>query len=95
MIKIDTGDINGGHYNCGDLTYSGHMVSVITCAFVVHRYLPQQLKMSGQARKVLKFILILLVVAQCLLIITARHHYSLDVVVSLYVMPLIWHFYET
>ena len=32
----------------------------------------------------------LLCAAQCLLILAARHHYTVDVVVALYTVPLLW-----
>ncbi len=93
--KMDTGDMAARSYNCGDLTYSGHLVSTIACALTVARYLPCQLGLQPSEAFVLRALLLALVLLQSLLIIMARHHYTIDVVVALYVMPLIWHWYST
>ena len=45
---------------------------------------------SARATNALCGLCVLLCAAQALLILAARHHYTVDVVVALYTVPLLW-----
>lgn len=82
-IKVD------GHSTCGDLIFSGHMLYVIICGLVVAHYTP--LLVSKRIARVLSLFMWMLVAVQGLTIIAMRKHYSVDVVVACYVVPMLWH----
>ena len=75
--------------NCGDLVFSGHMFQNTCFACVVIAHMPNLVpnRMLGNA---FSSILILTVLVQPYFIIAARNHYTVDVVISLYVAPLLW-----
>ena len=75
--------------NCGDLLFSGHMFQVTSFCFIVLGELPKLLPNRETARLV-SFALIMTVCIQPYFIIAARNHYSVDVVVSSYVAPMLW-----
>lgn len=94
MFKFDSGSIELGQYNCGDLTFSGHMIAVITTALAIYRYLPQHINMKPISKLILAGLLVIAIIIQSILIIMARHHYTMDIIIALYVIPLIWHSYS-
>jgi hypothetical protein len=75
--------------NCGDLIFSGHMFqnTCLCCVILANMTNLVPNRMLGNA---FSFILILTVVVQPYFIIAARNHYTVDVVISLYVAPLLW-----
>lgn len=79
--------------NCGDLIFSGHMFQVTSfCAITVgdiSKLMPNEI-----IGRCVSFILIATVFIQPYFIIAARNHYSVDVVVSSYVAPLLWYAME-
>ena len=84
-----------GTYNCGDLTFSGHILLVMTFAFCCLRYVPSALKMSTRVESWFKICVWATVMMQCIFTIMDRNHYTMDVVISLYLTPLLWSFHMT
>mmetsp|Transcript_20041 Transcript_20041/g.40464 ORF Transcript_20041/g.40464 Transcript_20041/m.40464 type:complete len:324 (-) Transcript_20041:103-1074(-) len=72
-------------FGCGDLVFSSHTIFVLLCALVWHKYCP--FKWVRRIVWTLVFIFGLLVVA-------ARKHYSLDIMVAWYTVPLLWAAYD-
>mmetsp|Transcript_32015 Transcript_32015/g.56208 ORF Transcript_32015/g.56208 Transcript_32015/m.56208 type:complete len:370 (+) Transcript_32015:71-1180(+) len=68
-------------FGCGDLVFSSHTIFVVLCALVWHKYCP--FKWVRRVVWTLVFFFGLLVVA-------ARKHYSLDIMVAWYTVPLLW-----
>eukprot|EP00475_Leptophrys_vorax_P006359 TRINITY_DN13930_c0_g2_i1.p1 TRINITY_DN13930_c0_g2~~TRINITY_DN13930_c0_g2_i1.p1 ORF type:complete len:299 (+),score=41.64 TRINITY_DN13930_c0_g2_i1:31-897(+) len=75
LFRVDV--LNG----CGDLTFSSHMTYGLLCFFCVWYY---------SESVAFKCVSGLLASALAILIIAQRDHYTLDVVVALYVVPLLW-----
>lgn len=73
-------------FGCGDLVFSSHTIFVCCCALVWHKY--------GNLSRLQKVILWCLVGFFGCLVIAARKHYTLDIVVALYTVPLIWIAYD-
>jgi len=73
-------------FSCGDLVFSSHTTFIIMCALTYWKY--------GRVWR-FKQVFIGLVIGFGLLVISARKHYSLDVVIAFYVVPLIWIVYDS
>jgi len=68
-------------FGCGDLLFSSHTIFVLLCALTYTKYAdPSLLK---------KFIWVLVFFFGCL-VVSARKHYSIDIVVAWYTVPLLW-----
>jgi hypothetical protein len=89
------GNGSSGTYNCGDLTFSGHILLAITLAFCCLRYVPSAFQMTRRVESWFKRCVWATVMMQCIFTIMARNHYTMDVVISLYLTPLLWSFYTT
>eukprot|EP00271_Cylindrocystis_brebissonii_P007200 TRINITY_DN2045_c0_g1_i1.p1 TRINITY_DN2045_c0_g1~~TRINITY_DN2045_c0_g1_i1.p1 ORF type:complete len:330 (+),score=53.27 TRINITY_DN2045_c0_g1_i1:299-1288(+) len=74
-----------GFFGCGDLIFSSHMT--FTLVFVITYTL-------HGATRLLKYLVWPLLVLQSLFIIAARKHYSVDVVIAWYAVPLVYYFVE-
>ena len=89
--------LNPGN-NCGDLMFSGHMLGIITPVLMVGKYGEQVLVHTGlcslRVFYIIMTILWSLILFQAVLILMMRNHYTSDVVVSGYVTPLLWHYYN-
>jgi hypothetical protein len=72
-------------YGCGDLVFSSHTIFITLCCLTYFKY--------GR-NLFLKKALVVLLVVFALLVVAARKHYSLDVVVALYTVPLVWTMYD-
>eukprot|EP00466_Bigelowiella_natans_P000118 jgi/Bigna1/45908/estExt_Genewise1.C_10076 len=72
-------------FGCGDLVFSSHTIFVVLCALVWHKYCPF---------KWVRRVVWLLVFFFGLLVVAARKHYSLDIMVAWYTVPLIWIAYD-
>ena len=95
-ITLDgNGDGTFGTYNCGDLTFSGHILMTMTYAFCCVRYVPNTCAMTAEVEHVFKIFVWCIVIVQCLFTIMARNHYTMDVIIALYLTPLLWSFYTT
>lgn len=69
---------------CGDLIFSSHTLIAINFALCVNHYC---------TRRIIKILMWTLAVAMSLAIVAARHHYTVDVVIAWYVVPLVWNQY--
>jgi len=95
-ITLDgVGDGRPGTYNCGDLTFSGHILITMTCALCCLRYAPNAYMMTPSVQGWFTAMVWATVAMQCTLTIMARNHYTMDVVISVYLTPLLWNFYTT
>jgi hypothetical protein len=95
-ITVDgVGDGKSGTYNCGDLTFSGHILMTMTSAFCCLRYAPAAYRMTRRAEACFTALVWAAVAMQCILTVAARNHYTMDVVISAYLTPLLWSFYTT
>ena len=74
---------------CGDLVFSGHLSLTLTIAICVSHY---SYFVFPKIWKVISFGILLLVLILALLIITTRNHYTLDIIVASYTVPLLYHF---
>ena len=70
---------------CGDLIFSSHVTFGLTFTLAIWHYASR-----GRVDAAFRAIMSVCLVAQCLGIIGARKHYTVDVVVALYVVPLVW-----
>lgn len=75
----------GTLYGCGDLIFSSHMIFSLTFVRTYQKY---------GTRRFVKQCAWLLVVAQSLLIIASRKHYTVDVVVAWYTVNLVIFFLD-
>jgi len=68
--------------HCGDLVFSSHTIFIMLCALTWHKYsrLPAHMRVA-------KWLFVLIFGS---LVVAARKHYSLDVVVAMYTVPLLW-----
>lgn len=95
-ITLDgSGDGTAGTYNCGDLTFSGHILMTMTYAFCCLRYVPNACAISEKVHFLFKIFICCIVIIQCVFTIMARNHYTMDVIISLYLTPLLWSYYTT
>lgn len=69
-------------FGCGDLVFSSHTIFVLLCALILTKY-------SEWSALRLRAIW-LCVVGFGMLVISARKHYTLDIVVAWYTVPLLW-----
>jgi hypothetical protein len=80
--------------NCGDLMFSGHLLLCIIIVCMCYRYGNDCLANPKWA-KILFYFAILLTTIEFVMILAARHHYTSDLIVSIYVTPLMWYSYNT
>ncbi|KAG0484126.1 hypothetical protein HPP92_012210 [Vanilla planifolia] len=73
-------------YGCGDLIFSSHMIFTLVFVRTYQKY---------GSKRFIKMLAWLMVIAQSLLIVAARKHYSVDVVVAWYTVNLVVFFVET
>uniref|UniRef100_A0A0A9YDK9 Sphingomyelin synthase-related 1 n=1 Tax=Lygus hesperus TaxID=30085 RepID=A0A0A9YDK9_LYGHE len=69
-------------YSCGDLIFSSHLIFVVTSGLVIIHYC--------RSAPLTIFIAVYIVVF-CILVICAHKHYTVDMIICLYVLPLIWY----
>jgi len=72
-------------FGCGDLVFSSHTIFVTLCGLTIQKY-----GQSPLAKKVIWC----LVGVFAVLVVAARKHYTLDVFVALYTVPLVWLTYD-
>ena len=68
-------------YGCGDLIFSSHTIFTLTVCLLITQYLPVTPIVIGAW-----FIQAVLV----FLILCSRKHYTVDIVVALYTVPMVW-----
>lgn len=66
---------------CGDLVFSSHTIFLVLCALVIQKY------SSNQRMKRTVWVLVGVFAMFC---VAARKHYTLDIVVACYTVPLVW-----
>jgi hypothetical protein len=66
---------------CGDLLFSGHSQQGILATLIIHRYC---------SLRILSYLMWPILLTFEYTIIVTRRHYSVDVLVALYVIPLVW-----
>ena len=74
--------------NCGDEMFSGHMLLCVLITCAVHEYAPRT--MGPMVGRFILACCVVLTFTEAVTIIGARHHYTSDVVVAVYVTPLVW-----
>jgi len=81
--------------SCGDLIFSGHML-VTTCTYlIIYKYARNMLGCSLLVYRAVMVYATLMWITQAGLIVMSRNHYTVDVVVASYLVPLLWHAHET
>jgi len=68
-------------HGCGDLVFSSHTIFVLLFVLLYRKY--------GEGNFVKNFLVVLAVVFGCF-VISARKHYTVDIVVAMYTVPLLW-----
>jgi len=74
---------------CGDLVFSGHTLSTMTVVMIVFWYSARV--MPQAAAVVSKIVVVLLECIILPMVVAARNHYSVDILVSLYITPLMFY----
>jgi len=72
-------------YGCGDLIFSSHMIFTLVFVRTYHKY---------GSKRFIKLLAWLIAIAQSLLIIASRKHYTVDVVVAWYTVNLVVFFVD-
>ncbi|GJQ15390.1 hypothetical protein GpartN1_g7181.t1 [Galdieria partita] len=67
---------------CGDLLFSGHSQQGILATLIIHRYC---------SLRILAYLMWPILLIFEYTIIVTRRHYSVDVLVAMYVIPLVWY----
>jgi len=81
--------------NCGDLIFSGHLLITVSM-FVIHISYGQRCwGISSKCHKIMIGLTFIPALAQTIMILAARHHYSVDIIIAWYTTPLLWNFYNT
>eukprot|EP01062_Namystynia_karyoxenos_P079931 TRINITY_DN8526_c0_g1_i1.p1 TRINITY_DN8526_c0_g1~~TRINITY_DN8526_c0_g1_i1.p1 ORF type:complete len:417 (+),score=135.90 TRINITY_DN8526_c0_g1_i1:94-1251(+) len=86
--------VNG---NCGDLIFSGHMLLMWMgmCFLWTYGAGAWGVERLGRAHVGILALGMAITIVQACMILAARHHYTVDVVVATYTTPLLWHFHNT
>lgn len=82
--------ING---NCGDLVFSGHTTFMVLLFMLVNHYGLQIYKGQIWKFRFFQALFVLVIIWQIHNIIAARNHYTVDIIIALYLIPLLWYFY--
>eukprot|EP00475_Leptophrys_vorax_P001778 TRINITY_DN10993_c0_g1_i2.p1 TRINITY_DN10993_c0_g1~~TRINITY_DN10993_c0_g1_i2.p1 ORF type:complete len:361 (-),score=2.83 TRINITY_DN10993_c0_g1_i2:108-1190(-) len=72
-------------HSCGDLIFSSHMTFMLTFIITYTKY---------GTTSLFKYLAWLAAVAQSVLIVASRKHYTVDVVIAWYVVPLVYYFVD-
>tara|TARA_B100000524_G_scaffold339890_1_gene232531 strand:- start:132 stop:974 length:843 start_codon:yes stop_codon:yes gene_type:complete len=89
LVKVFTRFSSFKDLNCGDLIFSGHMFQSISFTTVSCVYSYRIFKILFS--KIISIIQILLSLLQSYFIIAARNHYSIDIIVAIYVSATLWY----
>jgi hypothetical protein len=76
---------------CGDMIFSGHE-NIMFIQILIIFYYGNKLDLSKKIMYILYFLYSLLLISASLIILICRNHYTVDVVISLYVTPLLFYF---
>lgn len=89
LITFFTRKASSEDPNCGDLIFSGHMFQDVILCIILTRYATKVLPQRW-LHVTVPSIMWCLAVVQAPLIIAARNHYTVDIVVACYLAPLVW-----
>mmetsp|Transcript_1923 Transcript_1923/g.3889 ORF Transcript_1923/g.3889 Transcript_1923/m.3889 type:complete len:303 (+) Transcript_1923:214-1122(+) len=89
LSEILTRQTKGEDRNCGDLVFSGHVFQNIILSILVTTY-AHKLFQWRWFRVFIPITMWGLTIAQAPLVISARNHYTVDIVVAVYLAPLVW-----
>lgn len=81
-----------GHFTCGDMVYSGHTMVLVLCGMMWHTY--YKIRPGTFAINPVKVLIWLIVVVGLFFIVVTRLHYTLDVIVALYLSATLWSAYH-
>ena len=81
--------------NCGDLAYSGHIFQCFLEILIIFKYSKACLRLPPILHTMLLVIVTCCAIIQVPILLSARNHYTVDVVIALYVTPLLWFWHST
>lgn len=84
-IFWDGGSMDSVFFNCGDLIFSGHIFHTTTIILLIEHY---WYKMTERRWGIVLYPMIL---AHSWIILSSRQHYSVDLVVGIYVGIMLWY----
>lgn len=90
-IKIISGfglTMNGNHVYCGDFIYSGHTMTFVLAYLVMLEYTSKRLY-------VLHWVAWINAITGVALLLMARGHYSIDVIVAYWISTRLWYLYHS
>ena len=93
LYDIFTRKSGGDDPNCGDLIFSGHVFQNIILSIIIS-YSIKKIFVNKVLYYLIPVTMCCLCVVQLPLIIAARNHYTVDIIVSCYLAPLVWFFVE-
>ncbi len=91
VVKLLSGfglSINGDHVYCGDYIYSGHTMTLVMTYLIVHQYSPRRWYLLHWASWCLAAFGVMV-------LLMARGHYSVDVVLAYWITTRLWWVYHT
>ncbi len=91
VVKLLSGfglSINGEHIYCGDYIYSGHTMTLVMTYLIVHEYSPRSWYLLHWLSWCLAFFGVIV-------LLLARGHYSVDVVIAYWITTRLWWVYHT
>lgn len=75
--------------NCGDLIFSGHMLQSISFTILTFFYAPRIFNFNFA--NTISIIQLILTILQVYFIIASRNHYTIDIIVAIYVTLTLWY----
>lgn len=94
VVKIWSGfglSINGQHVYCGDWIFSGHTMVLILCYLIVEEYSDSRYRLVW----LVQWLLALVAWVGVAMLMLARGHYSVDVVIAYFVTTRVWYIHNT
>lgn len=91
VIQLISGfglSINGKHTYCGDYIYSGHTVILVMCYLIISEYSPKRFWPLHWASWITS-------TTGIILVLVARGHYTVDVIIAYYVTTRVFWIYHT
>ena len=91
VVKIMSGfglSINGHHVYCGDFIFSGHTMILVLCSLIIADYAPRRLWP-------LSWLVWVVAVVGVGMLLTARGHYTIDVVAAYFVTTRLWYVHQS
>ncbi|XP_040576177.1 phosphatidylcholine:ceramide cholinephosphotransferase 1 [Lepeophtheirus salmonis] len=91
VLKILSGfglSINGKHVYCGDYIYSGHTMIAVLCYLIIAEY-------TDRRWYLFHYLVWLLAVTAIVMLMLARGHYSIDVIIAYYITTRLFWLYHS